>query len=171
MVPILIMTFLLLVTSCVGGLSKLAVGDVRGYRSERFTLGSAEGTLGVSMYQGGKKKITFESGRLEVIFNSKTLAVATLRQPVEVRPGWQVAELPLRIRFGRDGVGKALDMLLPRRERDCRQPEIRVAVTLEVRSGDGSRAKTIRFKRKLTDAQWQEIGQRFGGLFSVGNLF
>lgn len=166
-VPTLTMAILLLATSCSGGLTKLAVGDVRGYRSERFALNATEGVLSVSMYNAGKKKITFESGRLEIMWQGKKLAVADLRHPVEVHPGWQVAEISLRIRFGRDGLLKAVGMLFPKHpEKPGKEdfPSFRIVGKVGVRSGNSAGIKTISFRRKLGAEDWQAITARFNNI-------
>lgn len=155
---------LLLLNACgPKELRRLSFDKVESFRAERTGLGAVEGTATVSLYNGNKKNVTFDNGRIDVLLNGRTLGVVTLLEPVEVKPGFGKTEVPVRIRFAQDGLKSIAGLLFPKRGRRARNPEVRIAGSLGVAASGDGRIKNVRFDRKVT-------GKMIGQLDLQSNL-
>lgn len=148
---------LLLLNACgPKELARMGFDKVESFRAGRIGLGSAEGIATVSLYNGNKKNVTFDNGRIDVLLNGRTLGVVTLLEPVEVKPGFGRTEVPVRIRFAQDGLKSIAGLLFPKRGYRVRKPELRIAGSLGVAVSSDGRIKNVRFDRKVTEKM---IGQ------------
>lgn len=145
-------------------LMKLRFGRVESFRTESVGFGAVKGRAVVSSYNGNKKNVTFESGRIEVLLDGRTIGIATLAEPVAVAPGAGVVEVPLRIRFPQSGL-KVLSERFRRGEtggrRGKKKRDVRIAGSLDIDCG--GRRKTVRFKRRVGEKTWQRVGDALFG--------
>lgn len=157
---------LLLLNACgPKEMTRLSFDKVESFRAERAGLGSVEGTATVSLYSGNKKNVIFDSGQVEVALNGRTFGVITLQKAVVVRPGFSKTEVPVRVRFARDGFQSLAELVFPKRGQGVRRPEIRIAGQVNVVAGDPLRSRTLRFNRKLTPKMASQLGEMCNGLF------
>lgn len=141
-------------------LARMGFGKVESFRTEHAGLGSAEGIATVSLYNGNKKNVTFDNGRIDVLLNGRTLGVVTLLEPVEVKPGFGRTEMPVRIRFAQDGLMSIAGLLFPKQGRRARKPEVRIAGSLGVAASGDGRIKNVRFDRKVTEKMIGQLNLR-----------
>lgn len=151
----------LLLTACAGGaLTRMGVERIESFRVERIGLGSTEGIATVALYNGNKKNVIFDSGRIDVVLNGRTLGVVTLQQSVVAHIGMQRVEFPVRIRFARDGMKSMAELLFPKREQRRDKAEWRMVGTLTVIAGNNGplHEQTVRFNRKITEKTTGRLG-------------
>lgn len=150
---------LLLLNACgPKELTRLSFDKVESFRAERAGLGAVEGTATVSLYNGNKKNVTFDNGRIDVLLNGRTLGVVTLLELVEVKPGFGKTEVPVRIRFAQEGLKSIAELLFPKRGQRGRKPELRIAGSLGIAAGNGGRLQNVRFNRKVTEKMIGQLG-------------
>lgn len=134
-------------------LIRMGFGKVESFRTERAGLGSAEGVATVSLYNGNKKNAIFDSGRIELELNGRTLGVVTLREPIQVKPGFGKTEIPVRVRFALTEVNTAIGLISSAQEGFARhKPNWRISGSLSFIAGNNGplRQRTVRFDRKLS---------------------
>lgn len=86
--------------SCKGGLGKLAIGETRGVQIQKVRLMSVDGVVELEMGNKSKKKLTFESCRIELFREGQKIAVVDLLDEVRLEPdSWQLVGVPLRVRI------------------------------------------------------------------------
>lgn len=142
----------LLLTSCGSKeLTRLGFDKVESFRTELAGLGFVDGTATVSLYNGNKKTVIFDSGRIELKLNGRTLGVVTLRKSIQVKPGFGKTEVPVRIRFPLTEVGAAMELILPAPETRGRKPNWRISGLLTFVAGHNGplSQRTVRFDRRL----------------------
>lgn len=133
-------------------LARLGFDKVESFRAERVGLGSAEGVATVSLYNGNKKSVIFDSGRIELKINGRPLGVVTLQRPVVVQPGFGKTEVPVRIRFSLKELSTAMGLISSVQEGSMRRkPNWRISGSLTFVAGNNGplRERTVRFDRRL----------------------
>lgn len=143
--------FLLLNACGSKELIRMGFEKVESFRTELAGLGFADGTATVSLYNGNKKIVIFDRGRIELKLNGRTLGAVTLRESIQVKPGFGKTEIPVYIRFSQDGLKAAMELIFPARETRGRKPNWRVSGSLTFVAGNNRplRQRTVRFDRRL----------------------
>lgn len=148
----------LLLAACSGSkaLTRLRIERVEEFRPQRTGFGFAEGTVAVSLYNGNKKNVIFDSGRIDLKLNGRTIGSAMLTRSTVVGSGMQRVEVPVRVRFAVEGIGSWLKILSPGQERRTRRPTLRITGSLNIVAGSPLRSQTVRFDRRLDRkaAEW-----------------
>lgn len=144
---------LLLLASCGSKeLTRMGFDKVESFRTELAGLGFADGTATVSLYNGNKKTVIFDSGRIELKLNGRTLGVVTLRKSIQVKPGFGKTEVPVRIRFSVTEAGTAMRLLSSVQKGSAsRKPNWRISGSLTFVAGHNGplSQRTVRFDRRL----------------------
>lgn len=144
---------LLLLTSCGSKeLTRLGFDKVESFRTELAGLGFVDGTATVSLYNGNKKTVIFDSGRIELKLNGRTVGVVTLRESIQVKPGFGKTEVPVRIRFPLTEVGAAMGLISSVQKGSARRrPNWRISGSLTFVAGHNGplSQRTVRFDRRL----------------------
>lgn len=143
----------LLLTSCGSKeLTRMGFDKVESFRTELVGLGFVDGTATVLLYNGNKKTVIFDSGRIELKLNGRTLGVVTLRKSIQVKPGFGKTEVPVRIRFPLTEVGAAMGLTSSVQKSSARRrPNWRISGSLTFVAGHNGplSQRTVRFDRRL----------------------
>lgn len=144
---------LLLLASCGSKvLTRLGFDKVESFRTESLKFGSVEGVAAVSLYNGNKKNVIFDKGRIEIKLNGRILGVVTLRESIQVKPGFGKTEIPVRIRFSVTEAGTAMRLLSSVQKGSAsRKPNWRISGSLTFVAGHNGplSQRTVRFDRRL----------------------
>lgn len=141
-------------------LVRMRFDKVESFRIEQVGLGSAEGVATLSLYNGNKKNVIFDSGRIDILLNGRTLGIVMLQEPVVTEPGSGRTDVPVRMRFAHDGWRAVAELLSSGRQRHGRKPELRIVGSLEVSTGDSGRIKRVRFDRKVAEKTIRQLDPR-----------
>lgn len=136
-------------------LMRLRVTEVGGITVERAGVGFVEGVLRVEMDNRNAEQVIFDAGQFELRADGRTVGTMKLLRSFVAAPGVSRVEIPFRFRFRMASMlelgPKVLS--LARDKNAARQPDLRVAGTLQIVAGRPFRERTVRFSRRVDGGQ------------------
>lgn len=142
-----VLTIGLLLASCggIGVVGRIGVGGVEDIAVQRVRLKALDALVRVEIANGNKKKITFESCRMELRHGGRTVAVVTLPGAVELEPqSRQVREIPVRVHLS--GMADGVGLLQSLRTADG---TLGIVFSLTLRREGDSKSRTVRLKKTI----------------------